>query len=288
MEVNKKYFELQIKFNEQNYDLIYNLLYLHRIKNILEEDSKIKIYFPEEESKRLSEIKIKLISDSIINRKDISLKSFRNRNWEEEWKKTIKPVFIKDKIIVYASWCKKDIRKYKDKILIEIAPKMSFGTGHNETTRLVLELMCDYIDSKDKYLLDYGSGTGVLAIAGIKLGINKAIAIDIDEDSIANSIEYVKKNKTEQKIHIYKKNITDIREKNFDVICANLTSPVIEENFNSIKLKTATNGKIFLSGILKKEENKMIKILKQNSFIIYDIRNDAEWIGIYARKNRIG
>jgi len=70
----------------------------------------------------------------------------------------------------------------KDKILIEIDPKMSFGTGHNETTQLVIELLIDEIDEEDKYILDYGCGTGILSIASIKLGMEKAIAIDIDDD----------------------------------------------------------------------------------------------------------
>ena len=283
MVISKRYTELKIKLNNKNSDSIYNLLYFHNINNLLEENTCLKSYLPEDKTKKFLQIKKALISKSLVNSNDVSIKPFLNKDWTFEWKKTIRPVFIKDKIIIYPSWLKKDIKKFEDRVLINIDPKMSFGTGHNATTQLVLELMCRYITSGDKKLLDFGSGTGVLAVAGIKLGMNKAVEIDIDEDSVRDSKEYLEKNSVSDKIKIYNKNISEIKENNFDVICANIIRTVIEENIVVIYKKLSPGGKLFLSGILKEEENSIRRCLKKNSFHIFDIIYKAEWIGIYAR-----
>ena len=282
---NKKYSELTIIFDNKNYEQICNTLYLFNVKNILEENSTFKIYFSEQESNKILKIKTSLLSGSVLKSKNISVKQFADKDWTKEWKNTIQPVFVQDKIIIYPSWKRKEVKKYKDRILIELDPKMSFGTGHNETTILVISMMCDYLTREDKRMLDYGSGTGMLSIAGIKLGLKEAVAIDTDEDSIRDSGEYIRRNGLKNKIKIYKKNISEIKESEFDVICANIILSVISDNINFIFQKTKPSGKIFLSGILKTEENKIKKVLQKNSFKISDIKNSAEWIGNYAKKN---
>lgn len=285
MAISKNYSEFKINIKERNSESVYNILYRFGINNLLEDNNFIKAYLPENKSKIFHQIKKNLVASGISIEKDFSIKRFVNKDWTKEWKKTIKPVYIKRKIIVYPSWLRKDVKKYDNRILIEIDPKMSFGTGHNETTQLMLELMCDYVSSEDENLLDFGSGTGVLAMAGIRLGLKKAVAIDTDEDSIRDSKEYIRKNGLNDKIKIQKKNISQIKEKNFCVICANILSTVIKENIKYIFEKSIPSGKIFLSGILKEEESMIRKFLLKNSFKIIDIRYKSEWIGIYARKN---
>ncbi|MCX6164523.1 MAG: 50S ribosomal protein L11 methyltransferase [Ignavibacteriae bacterium] len=240
------------------------------------------LYFPEKE--KIDTLTRLLFSKKLTDKDSIILKVIKNQDWDKNWKKTIKPVFIKDKIIIYPSWLKKEIRKYKSRILIEIDPKMSFGTGHNETTQLVLELMSDFFNSKDKYVLDYGCGTGVLAIAAIKFGLKKAIAIDIDNDSIENAKENFIKNNVSDCIKLFKKDIFEIKQKSFDVIYANILRNVIEKNLKVIFKKLKNSGKLFISGILADEENKISESLKINNFRIIDKRFKSEWLGIYAVK----
>lgn len=280
--MDKNYFELEIRFDGKSYDKILELLYLSGIHNILETENSIVVYFPEREKNSVDTVTRALFSGKLADRKTLILKMLVNQDWDRNWKKTIKPVFIKDEIIIYPSWLKKSVSKYKDRILIEIDPKMSFGTGHNETTQLVLELMCDFRDSKDKYALDYGCGTAVLAIAAVRQGIKKAVAIDIDEDSIGNAREYLKINKAERKIRLYRKDIHQIKEKNFDVVYANILRSVIEKNLGNIYRKLKRGGKLFISGVLADEEDKISASLKTGGFRIVDKRFRAEWLGIFA------
>jgi ribosomal protein L11 methyltransferase len=284
MDREKFYYEVEIGFTKKTYDRILRIFYLAEVNSILEKENSFVLYFKENEKDKEDLILRSLIINDCYDENAYSLRKIKNQDWDKNWKKTIKPVFIKEKIIVYPSWFKKDMQKFKKRILIEIDPKMSFGTGHNETTQLMLELMCDFSDAKDKYVLDYGCGTGVLAIAAIKLGIKKAIAIDIDDDSIENAKEYLRINNVSDKIKLHKKDIFEIREENFDVIYANILRNVIEKNLCSIYEKLKTSGKLIISGVLADEESQISDSLRKNKFQIIDKRFKSEWLGIYAVK----
>jgi|WetSurMetagenome_2_1015567.scaffolds.fasta_scaffold208556_2 ribosomal protein L11 methyltransferase len=282
----KNYFELEIKFSQSSYENILQVLYLSGIKNILETDNSIILNFPENEKDKVDELIRTFFLKKLANKKSVNLKIQKNQDWDKNWKKTIKPVFIKDKMVIYPSWFRNELKKLKNRILIEIDPKMSFGTGHNETTQLMLEMMCDFFDSKDKYVLDYGCGTGVLAIAAVKLGIKKAIAVDIDEDSIENAKEYFKINKVTNNVKLYRKDIFEIKENFFDAIYANILRNVIEKNLDVIYNKLKVDGKLFISGILENEDNQISESLSKNKFRIIDKRYKSEWLGIYAVKGK--
>lgn len=282
--MSNNYYEVQIAFNKKNYEELYNKLYLEGIENILEEDGMLKIYFDAEETERINSLKEELLKSKIIREKEFSSEKMENKNWNEEWEKTIEPVYIRDKIIIYPSWKKNELKDPEGKILIEIDPKMSFGTGHNETTQLVLELMSDNVEGTEEKLLDFGTGTGILSIAGIKLGVGRAVAIDIDQDSIENAMEYFKKNSVHEKIKLAKSSISELEEDSFDVICANIIRSVIIDNIEHISGKIKMNGKLFLSGIMLSEDQEILEFLTQYEFEIVDITSNAEWIGIYAVK----
>src|SRR4030095_3621070 len=141
----KSFLELEIICDNKNYETVYNRLYLDGIASILEAGGVIKVYLPENESTLAEKIKNNLVELDSIDPHKIVISKFENHHWNKEWEKTIEPVYIKDKIIIYPSWKKSMLLDAHDKILIEIDPKMSFGTGHNETTQLILEMMCDYI-----------------------------------------------------------------------------------------------------------------------------------------------
>ncbi|HMQ68136.1 MAG TPA: 50S ribosomal protein L11 methyltransferase [Ignavibacteria bacterium] len=282
------YIEVQISFNKNNYENICSELYLNGIENILEEEGALKLYFSENEKEKIESLKKILVNKKIIGEDEFTAENYEGKNWNEAWEESIEPVYISDKIVVYPSWKKSDViakaENGKDRILIEIDPKMSFGTGHNETTQLVLELMADYIEGNEEKLLDFGTGTGILSIAGIKLGVNSATAIDTDNDSIENAGEYFVKNNVHEKINLLNSDITELEEDSFDVICANIIRSVIIDRIEHISEKLNINGKLFISGVLLSEDQEVLEYLTQFDFEIIDISSKAEWIGIYAVK----
>jgi len=279
------YIELEIAFSEATYDIIYNRLYTFGITSILEENGVLKIFFPPTEENTAEKIMFTLINEDDIHGDNISKNVFDNKDWNAEWEKTIEPVYILDKLVIYPSWKKDTLDLSKGNIPIEIDPKMSFGTGHNETTQLILEQMCTFIDpDTDKYLLDFGSGTGILSIAAVKLGVNSVVAIEIDDDSIQNAAEYFAVNSINEGITMFQKDISEISETGFDVIAANITSNIIIPNLPLMNSKLKTGGKIFITGILKEETETLINALTENNFMMKELKQRAEWSAFYAVK----
>lgn len=275
---------MEIVFDENNYDIIYNRLYMNQVNSILEENGILKLYFGENEYDRSQQIKKDLIEFDSINPKQILINKFDNHDWNNEWEKTIEPVYIKDRIIIYPSWKKNGLMNTEGKILIEIDPKMSFGTGHNETSQLILELLSDYLTGNEETMFDFGCGTVILAIAGIKLGVKEAVAIDNDADSIENSKENIKINDCEGRIKLYLADISEINENGFDIVAANITSNVIIPNLKAMYDKLVMGGKLFITGILFDEKKELKSELGKNNFLVKEIRDKAEWTSFFAIK----
>ena len=101
---------MEIAINESNYESIYNRLYMEGITSILEENGILKIYLNENEEKKLQQIKKDLIEAERINENDIHISKFDNQDWNKEWEKTIEPVNIKDRIIIYPSWKEESLK----------------------------------------------------------------------------------------------------------------------------------------------------------------------------------
>lgn len=280
--MNSNYFEITIPFSADNYDNIQSALYQAEIENILEENGIIKIYIEENKKDLIDTVKNEL--KSIVGDIEVKVEKFEDKNWNDEWENSIQPVYIKDKIVIHSSWNKNTIVNPEGKILIEIDPKMSFGTGHNETTQIVLEMLCEYLDENDKRMLDFGAGTAVLSIAAAKLGVEKIVAAEIDEDSIENAKEYIRNNDVEKFIKLDNCNISHVEESDFDVIAANIIRSVITANLNHIYSKLKSGGKLFISGILLDEEQQLLKELQKYGIEIIEVRKKAEWLGVYARK----
>ncbi|MBE2218460.1 MAG: 50S ribosomal protein L11 methyltransferase [Ignavibacteria bacterium] len=283
--MEKNYIELEIAFNESTYDLVYNRLYLNDLNTILEENGLLKVYLPASDTALAEKIKQELITEDSVPEGSISIGIFDNKDWNLEWEKTIEPVYILDRLVVYPSWKKNELDLSRGNIPIEIDPKMSFGTGHNETTQLILEQMSTWIDPKtDRYMLDFGSGTGILAIAAVKLGVEKVIANEIDDDSIANANDYFSLNDVTNNIALYQCDLTKVAEYGFDVIAANIISNVIIPNLPLMNQKLKAGGKIFITGILREETETLLNELTKNNFQMRELKQRAEWAAFYAIK----
>ena len=121
-----------------------------------------------------------------MTRPGLTVRTIEDRNWNEEWERTIRPIRVSDRIVIRPTW--QEYRAAPGEIVLIIDPKMSFGTGYHETTRLTLRLMETHL-RPGATVLDVGTGTGILAVAAIRLGASHAVATDIDEWSAENARE---------------------------------------------------------------------------------------------------
>lgn len=198
-----------------------------------------------------------------------------DQNWNEEWEKTIEARNI-GKFYVKPTWDRSSAPD--DSILLEIDPKMAFGTGYHETTRLMLRLLPDVV-KKDDLVLDAGTGTGILAIAAVKLGARKAFAFDVDEWSITNTKENILLNRVDQKISVRKGSTETIPAgSSYDVILANIERNTILDMLPKLQNLLKKSGRMLLSGLLKKDEQSISDKLLGLDLEIREIIHENEWI----------
>ncbi len=225
----------------------------------------------------IEDILKKLIEEKLINEYKIEENEFENKNWNEEWEKNLNIIKVTDKIVIKPSF-KEYIRK-ENEIVLTIDPKMSFGTGEHQTTKLMLSLIEKYVKPGMK-VLDVGSGTAVLAIASVKLGAEKAIAIDNDEICFENGIENCKQNNVGKKVEVKIGQLNDIEEDDFDLILANIQKNVILEIADDINKRLKRNGFVILSGLLVDDENDVDKKYTGTNFSFIEKKIMDEWMGL--------
>jgi ribosomal protein L11 methyltransferase len=191
-------------------------------------------------------------------------------NWNAEWEKNFKPIVVDNQVTVRAPFHDKPETAYD----LVIEPKMSFGTGHHETTHMMIQHILKN-DFKDKSVLDMGCGTGVLAILAEKVGANKLDAIDIDNWCYINSLENVERNDC-NKISVYEGDVKLLDEKNYDIIIANINRNILLADISKYAKSLNKNGYLFLSGFYEDDISIIEAECAKNSLHLNDklIRNN--------------
>ncbi|MFZ1809156.1 MAG: 50S ribosomal protein L11 methyltransferase [Cyclobacteriaceae bacterium] len=171
------------------------------------------------------------------------------KNWNEEWEKSYEPIIVDDKCVIRAEFHRIE-KEYP--YTITITPKMSFGTGHHQTTYLMIKAQME-IDHKNKMVMDAGCGTAILSIMASKLGAKNVEAFDIDEWSVINGKENLEVNNC-QNVNIRQGMINELTfEDNFDVILANINKNILLHELPQYVSYLNPDGFILLSGFYEKD-----------------------------------
>jgi ribosomal protein L11 methyltransferase len=173
----------------------------------------------------------------------------QKRNWNEEWEKSVEPIIVDDQCLIRAEFHKIE-RQYPYEILI--TPKMSFGTGHHQTTYLMVKSQLQ-IDHKNKYVMDAGCGTAILSIMASKRGARKIEAFDIDEWSMENGKENAEQNLCHN-ITIRRGTIRDfLWTDKFDIVLANINKNVLLDEMKIYSDQLVASGLLLLSGFYDRD-----------------------------------
>jgi len=198
-------------------------------------------------------------------------------NWNSEWEKNFNPIQVDDLVSIRAPFHKNPLpMDIGIKYDIVIEPKMSFGTGHHETTHLMIQHLID-LDLKGKTVLDMGCGTGILAIFAEMKGAEKLDAIDIDPWCYENSLENIKRNQCKN-IKVYEGDASLLSQKKYDVIIANINRNILIQDISIYAKSLNKNGSLLLSGFYSedipiieeeagKSKLKLVKKLVKNNWI---------------------
>jgi ribosomal protein L11 methyltransferase len=205
--------------------------------------------------------------------RDLKVRAVADRDWLGEWKKDWQPVET-GRFIVAPPWS--EIVDTGDRLVIRIEPGMAFGTGTHETTRLCLKAIQKHF--RGGSFLDVGTGTGILAIAAAKLFPDARIeAYDIDAEAVAIARENARLNDVGQGIDFHTGSI-DEQTPSADLVCANLTAPVIVDLLPL--LLGATCGRLVLSGILDSQLGLVQSHLLELGSTGFETYDDGEWVAV--------
>lgn len=174
------------------------------------------------------------------------------QNWNQLWESNFEPVQVEDFVGIRAGFHQPMTGVTHE---IVITPKMSFGTGHHATTYLVMQAMKG-LNFKDKKVLDFGAGTGILAILAEKLGAASVLAIDNDDWCIENALENVAINQSVG-ISVEKADSAQLNEQ-YEMILANINKHIILENLPYLQDALIDGGTILLSGLLVEDESDIL------------------------------
>ena len=237
---------------------------------------KVNALFSSEVNQKSIETSISDICNIVV----IDTVTLKDRVWEEECQKDFPSMRFGKRLWVCPSWDTESILS-NDSIVIHMDPGLAFGTGTHQTTSLCLE----YLDSnppKNLHVIDFGCGTGILAIAAAKFGAKSVIAIDNDPQAVLSSKENVAKNKCENTITTIH-SIDQESDNKCDLLIANiLANPLVELEplFSDL---VHTNGMLLLSGILKEQVDRVVKCYSIN-FSNIEVANKGEWFRISGKR----
>ena len=196
-----------------------------------------------------------------------------DKNWNEEWESQFPPLAIGDKLFIRA-----DFHAPNPDFPLEliITPKMAFGTGHHATTHMMCALLFD-LPVHGTRVLDYGSGTGVLAILAKKLGAAEVDAVDIEAPSAENTAENADRNGVKLAT-VTLGQLADVPAgRPYDLILANINRNVILATAGALYERLAAGGTVLFSGILARDENLLLSRLTEVGFQHQETRKRDDW-----------
>lgn len=203
------------------------------------------------------------------------------RNWNEEWEKNYEPVIVDDQVIIRANFHQPE-KNYPYDIII--TPKMSFGTGHHQTTHLMIKAQLE-IDHKNKVVMDAGCGTAVLAVMASKLGAKKIEAFDIDEWSVINGQENAEINNCNN-INIRQGKISDLTfEDDFDIILANINKNILLQEMHQYAAYLKPGGLLLLSGFYEQDIPDLLNSANPYSLKQVISYEREKWVSLLLKKS---
>lgn len=208
-----------------------------------------------------------------------SINTIPHQNWNKVWEESFEPIDIDGECYIRAPFHAAQ-NQYRYQIIIE--PKMSFGTGHHETTRLMIKKMME-IELKNKSLLDMGCGTGVLAILASKMGANTISAVDIEDWSIENTRENMQRNEVAN-IDAKKGDVNVILEKTFFNILANINKNVLMADIPNYAAMLESGGNLILSGFFDTNIEELKQKAESNNLTFVNSLSENNWALLHFNK----
>ncbi len=203
-----------------------------------------------------------------------------DQNWNAEWEASVDPVIVNDRIAIVPEW---RVDEVSAPLKLVITPKMSFGTGHHATTRMMCRLVETYTTTGSNWI-DVGTGTGVLAILAVKLGASKVLAFDNNEWSIVNAQENITRNGCGGAIELHQQDLEGMQLPVSDGLAANLYRHLVVPFARKLVAAVKPNGIILISGILKYDKADVVQPFLDLQCTVEEYLEEGEWCAVAFRR----
>lgn len=259
--------------------------YYKNANDFIEVENAVSAYFPENflSKKRNIMIEEKLV-EVFSEREDVvytfDVYSYEEEDYQNAWKNYLYPEKISERFVVKPTW--REYTPEENELVIELDPGRAFGTGSHSTTSLCVKIMEQEItesNNKELSLLDVGTGSGILMIAGAKLGVKDVFGVDIDELAVEVAQENLILNGiSKDEFKVLKGDlISVIQDKKFDIVVANILADVLLILLKDIFKVVKPNGKIVLSGIVDEKLPEIVREVEALGYKILEVKEDKEW-----------
>ncbi len=264
------FLQVHIAYDPKHYDVLLGKLYSLPCDSLWEEEGSITAYFDEAQFSEM-QLKERLHAFPKDIFQNFSISKLKEENWNAKWEEAFDPVEIDSLCYIYADFHEK---KPGFEHYIRIAPKMAFGTGHHETTYMMIQQMDDIIHT-GKEILDLGCGSGILSVFSYLKGARKIDAIDIEMPSVENAEEHKELNQVEYTV--YHGGVEDVPIKAYDIVLANINRTVLLTYASHITDLVASSGTLLLSGILEQDKD-LVEDRYNGQFDIESCHKKGKWL----------
>jgi len=255
----------------------------------LKDDLKAYLPYDQEAKKKIRALKeyIRNLSRMFpeLDRPTLQSTTITNPDWSEQWKKYFKPIRISRDIIVKPTWERYESRG-RD-IVIDIDPGMAFGTGQHPSTWMCIVALEEIIrqnrETATWNALDVGTGTGILAICGAKLGIRHITAVDLDPKAVEIAEKNIALNAVADRIEITNADVATLGN-SFDLIIANITANDLIRLQPHLTALMEEGGYLILSGIIDKDAQRVENVYRAGNISLHTAKTEKEWVCFTFRK----
>jgi len=216
-------------------------------------------------------------------------KLIREVNWMEAWKEHYHPIPVGNRLLIVPDWID---APQGERIPIRMELGMAFGTGTHPTTQLCLMLIEEYIRDlrrpSEVNVIDIGCGSGILAIAALKLGAERALGVDIDAEAVRAAGKNAAINDVSDQLETGMGSVKEVRAAKFDLqkaqfVLANILAPILVQLLDAgLGELVLQGGRLILSGILAEQCQEVEQALEKHGFAVVDVKKNGDWVAIAA------
>ncbi len=276
-----KWIEIEVNLPPQRLEQLASYLFALGAEGITEQETSFVVYFPEQEWTNEKWQMVQSLCRNMDAQVSFSLGEVEAENWNENWKRHFKPLTVGEHCVVVPEWERDFPAEGRHKIII--SPKMAFGTGHHETTRLILSLLPDYVQQGMR-VLDAGTGSGILAIHAIQLGAASVFAFDTDPAAIENAQENIALNRCSDVIETAVGGLQDVSHGPFALILANINRNVLLDLARDLFNRAGSGATLILSGLLESDSEMVRRAYETTGWRHKEERQMGEWMALVFEK----